>query len=79
MNPQTNGGKVASYNPHSRLSQNLATALKCLHLDKLANKFLCGIDIYMDCKCKKSDSVIKYEVDLQYLQKEILEMQKPLP
>ena len=37
VNPQTNGGKGASYNPHSRLSQNLATVLKCLYLDKLAN------------------------------------------
>ena len=37
MNPQTNGEKGLSYNPHSRLSQDLATALKCLYLEKLAN------------------------------------------
>ena len=37
VNPQTNGEKGASYNPHSRLSQDLASALKCLYLEKLAN------------------------------------------
>ena len=37
VNPQTNGAKGESCNLHSRLSQNLATALKCLYLDNLAN------------------------------------------
>ena len=31
------GGARSSYFLHSRLCQNLATVLKCLYLDKLAN------------------------------------------